>query len=67
MKMLATKTPLVIASETQHSHNTTPTAFKQINNIINATKLETQLGWKADENFDSGIVKSVEWYLGKYE
>ena len=34
---------------------------------IDATKLETELGWKADENFDSGIVKTVEWYLKKYE
>ena len=34
---------------------------------IDATKLETQLGWKADETFDTGIVKSVEWYLSKYE
>ncbi len=33
---------------------------------IDATKLETELGWKADENFDSGIIKSVEWYLRKY-
>jgi len=33
---------------------------------INATKLETELGWKADENFDSGIVKTVDWYLRKY-
>jgi dTDP-glucose 4,6-dehydratase len=33
---------------------------------IDATKLETELGWKADENFDSGIVKTVEWYLKKY-
>ena len=32
---------------------------------IDATKLETELGWKADENFDSGIVKTVEWYLNK--
>ena len=31
---------------------------------IDATKLETELGWKADENFDTGIVKTVEWYLG---
>jgi len=23
--------------------------------------------WKADENFDSGIVKTVEWYLEKYK
>lgn len=30
---------------------------------IDATKLETQLGWKADETFDTGIVKTVEWYL----
>ena len=33
---------------------------------IDATKLENELGWKADENFDSGIVKTIEWYLGKY-
>ena len=33
---------------------------------INATKLETELGWKADEDFDSGIVKTIEWYLKKY-
>jgi len=33
---------------------------------IDATKLEAKLGWKADENFDSGIVKTIEWYLGKY-
>ena len=33
---------------------------------IDATKLETKLGWRADETFDSGIVKTVEWYLKKY-
>ena len=33
---------------------------------IDATKLETELGWRADEDFESGIVKTVEWYLGKY-
>jgi dTDP-glucose 4,6-dehydratase len=31
---------------------------------IDATKIETELGWKAQENFDSGIVKTVKWYLG---
>ncbi len=30
---------------------------------IDATKLETELGWKAQENFASGIRKTVEWYL----
>ena len=34
--------------------------------IIDIAKLETELGWRADENFDSEIVKSVEWYLEKY-
>ncbi len=34
---------------------------------IDATKLEDKLGWKADEDFDSGIVKTIEWYLDKYD
>ena len=30
---------------------------------IDATKLETELGWKARENFATGIEKTVNWYL----
>ena len=30
---------------------------------IDATKLETELGWRAEEDFDSGIEKTVHWYL----
>jgi dTDP-glucose 4,6-dehydratase len=30
---------------------------------IDATKLETELGWKAQETFASGIAKTVSWYL----
>jgi dTDP-glucose 4,6-dehydratase len=33
---------------------------------IDATKIENDLGWRADESFDSGIVKTIEWYLGRY-
>ena len=33
---------------------------------IDASKLESELGWKADENFESGIRKTIEWYLDKY-
>jgi dTDP-glucose 4,6-dehydratase len=33
---------------------------------IDATKLENELGWKADNDFDIGIVKTIEWYLKKY-
>ena len=34
---------------------------------IDATKLEGNLGWKADENFESGILKTIEWYLQKFQ
>jgi dTDP-glucose 4,6-dehydratase len=30
---------------------------------IDATKITTELGWQALENFDSGIHKTVQWYL----
>jgi dTDP-glucose 4,6-dehydratase len=30
---------------------------------IDASKLETELGWRAQENFDTGIEKTVRWYL----
>jgi dTDP-glucose 4,6-dehydratase len=30
---------------------------------IDATKLEEELGWRARENFDTGIEKTVAWYL----
>lgn len=33
---------------------------------IDATKIEKELGWKADENFETGIIKTVDWYLNKY-
>ncbi|PCJ70525.1 MAG: dTDP-glucose 4,6-dehydratase [Rhodobiaceae bacterium] len=30
---------------------------------INASKIERELGWRPEENFDSGFKKTVEWYL----
>ena len=30
---------------------------------IDATKLENTLGWRAEETFESGIAKTVKWYL----
>jgi dTDP-glucose 4,6-dehydratase len=32
---------------------------------IDATKVEKELHWKADENFESGIKKTIDWYLKK--
>jgi len=34
---------------------------------IDATKIEKELGWKADEAFERGIVKTIEWYVKKYK
>jgi len=30
------------------------------------TKIETELDWKAAENFETGLKKTVNWYLKKY-
>lgn len=34
---------------------------------INANKIEEELKWKADESFETGIRKTVEWYIKKYK
>ncbi|MEM7007166.1 MAG: dTDP-glucose 4,6-dehydratase [Pseudomonadota bacterium] len=31
---------------------------------IDASKLERELGWQAQENFDTGLEKTIQWYLG---
>lgn len=33
---------------------------------IDATKIESQLGWQAEEDFESGIIKTIDWYISKY-
>ncbi|WP_268225551.1 dTDP-glucose 4,6-dehydratase [Sinomicrobium oceani] len=33
---------------------------------IDASRIENKLGWKAEENFESGIRKTVAWYVEKY-
>ncbi len=30
---------------------------------IDATKIESELNWKAEETFDTGIQKTIDWYL----
>lgn len=34
---------------------------------IDASKIEKELGWTPDESFESGIRKTVEWYLDNLE
>ena len=33
---------------------------------IDASKIEDELGWKANENFESGIELTIDWYIKKY-
>ena len=33
---------------------------------IDASNVENELAWKADENFETGIKKTIDWYLKKY-
>ncbi len=33
---------------------------------IDATKIEKELGWNAQENFETGIILKIDWYLNKY-
>jgi len=33
---------------------------------IDASKIESNLGWKGDESFEGGIMKTIEWYMKKY-
>lgn len=30
---------------------------------IDASKIENELGWKAEESFETGIIKTIKWYL----
>jgi dTDP-glucose 4,6-dehydratase len=30
---------------------------------INATKITSQLGWKPQETFETGMIKTINWYL----
>jgi dTDP-glucose 4,6-dehydratase len=34
---------------------------------IDANKIKSQLGWRQTESFESGIAKTVDWYLDNDE
>ena len=34
---------------------------------VNSSKIKLELGWKPKETFDSGIKKTVEWYLENFQ
>ena len=34
---------------------------------IDTTKIQTELGWEPQETFESGMTKTIEWYLANDE
>ena len=34
---------------------------------MDPSKIQNDLGWQAEENFDTGIRKTVQWYLDNQE
>ena len=34
---------------------------------IDATKISNELGWKPEETFETGIRKTVQWYLDNHD
>jgi dTDP-glucose 4,6-dehydratase len=34
---------------------------------IDATKIEQEIGWRPEESFETGLRKTVEWYLGNVD
>jgi dTDP-glucose 4,6-dehydratase len=33
---------------------------------IDASKIESELHWRANENFETGIELTIDWYIAKY-
>ena len=56
--------PIKIPTKTLWSSQRTMPAMTGV--MLSMPQIETELGWKVDENFDSGIVKTIDWYLEKY-
>jgi dTDP-glucose 4,6-dehydratase len=63
-----------ILDETQFSRPGNITSFKELISFvddrpghdqryaINSDKIKKELGWQADENFESGLKKTIDWY-----
>ncbi|MDR9761799.1 dTDP-glucose 4,6-dehydratase [Rhizobium redzepovicii] len=56
----------VYSDKAPHAHlitNVTDRPGHDARYAIDASKLESELGWKAQETFETGIAKTVHWYL----
>jgi dTDP-D-glucose 4,6-dehydratase len=46
-----------------HKARPDPDAFEPDAFAIDATRIRSELGWRPQEDFDSGIRRTVQWYL----
>ena len=47
--------------------HTVTTIAKQFDPFFDASKIERELGWKPEETFETGLRKTVAWYLNNRE
>ncbi len=66
-ELLDKKRPLPSGSYKQFITYVTDRPGHDLRYAIDATKIETQLGWRASETFTTGIAKTVDWYLERLE
>lgn len=59
--------PKVNGSYSEQITYVTDRAGHDFRYAMDPTKIQTELGWKPEENFDTGIKKTVQWYLDNQE
>ncbi len=65
--LLDEKSPRPGGSYSELLTSVTDRAGHDFRYAIDCSLIETELGWKAAESFDTGIAKTVDWYLGHPE
>ena len=63
LEELAPDKPKDISMYTDLITYVTDRAGHDVRYAIDASKIEKELGWKPEETFDSGLRKTVQWYL----
>lgn len=67
LEELAPQKPSGVANYQDLIRYVTDRAGHDVRYAIDATKISKQLGWKPQETFESGIRKTVQWYLANQE
>lgn len=66
-KILDELQPKVAGSYLDQITYVTDRAGHDFRYAMDPTKIQTELGWQPEENFDTGIKKTIQWYLDNQE